>query len=173
VLTAYSDSALKSELTADPAGLGYAARLAAHDLDGAAALLNGATATAYGPVPTAEVLLWGAQAGVRAAIQTAATSGTSQSIALAVLDLLQGGYSYLDTTDARIVGAVGTGPYTPGAGAVTTPGLLDELVAAGVMTDSQKDALISLGKATVGRPAALWTSPPPIDAARIAAALRS
>lgn len=191
--TPFSYSALKAELTTDPAALGYAAPLAAKNLDALAALLNAATyGTAYLPPSPASVLKWGAATGVLTAIaEAAAAAGTfasisaaNRAIALATQLLLGGTYPPLDVTDPAIAGAVASGaPYTPGAGAVTTPGLLDALVGAGVLTSTQKDQLISLGAVAAGRATALWcysaaTNPagPPsltITADQIGAALRS
>lgn len=173
--TPYTDAALKAELAADPLKIGYASPLAARDYPMVANLINAPSQVAYQPIPTTSVLVWGAQTGLRAAIQTATTTGSAQSIALAVLDLLQGGYAFLDVTNPAIVGTVASGiPYTPGAGTVTTAGLLDGLVNASVMTAAQKDQLISIGKTSVSRAFALWGNTAPIlDGDRIMAVFRS
>lgn len=108
---------------ADPA---LAAALAAGDDTAAAARLS-ELLTEVVPVPINVLAAWAAQTGVRAAVQDAAdTVGHPlRSVALAAIDLLQGGMSA--TFDTAVYG-----------------GMLDAMQAGGLMTQAHRDALTAL-----------------------------
>jgi hypothetical protein len=170
----FTSAWLKAELTSDPASLGYSASVQSGADSTTAGLINAANYFVYQPIVTAQVLKWGSGNGVRYNVEAAATtsgpfasgqpkaiSSANQGLALAVRDLLQGGYAVLDLTDPAIVGALASGaPYTPGSGTVSTPGLFDALVSAGILVDgsgnSLKDSLITVGKVAASRATVLW-----------------
>ncbi len=142
-LMAIDLAALRSELAADPAGLGYAPLVHVAADDAVAALMN--DPAKGGPVrraiPMLRVLTWGAKTGVRAGIEVAANDPASpvHAVALTVRDMFWGGTvgATLDITDADVAGAT--------VGGVYQPGLIDALVATAIMTADQKDSLFALG----------------------------
>lgn len=103
-----------------------AAALAAGDDFVAAARLS-QLLTEVVPVPINVLAAWAAQTGVRAAVQDAAdTVGHPlRSVALAAIDLLQGGMSA--TFDTVVYG-----------------GMLDAMQSGGLMTQAHRDALTAL-----------------------------
>lgn len=176
----YTDLLLKQELQSDPLHLGYAGK----DAHAVAILLNTPAYTAYAPAPLMAVLKLAAATSVIVNIGLAASKSAPfagitalvQGYAMSFQYMLTGGAASLDVTDPAIVGAMdaaGT-PYTPGnAAPIATPGMLDGLVSASVMTAAQKDALIALGRYRATRLQVLFTNPPAVDAGRVLAALRS
>jgi hypothetical protein len=156
-----TDAMLKAELDGDPAGMGYAPFIAENNDAGVRELLHDRTRgfTRIAPVAWRTVVTWGAQHGIRAKIQDAADTPSNpvRDLALTFLDSIRGlGTPTLDLTDPVVVGATAGGAaYIPGGDPVATPGMLDALVAAGVLVDGQgaslKDDLIELGRVPVSR----------------------
>ena len=153
--------ALKTEITTDPTHLGYAAFVASGEDWRIADLLNSKSQSLPRPVPLAKILVWGAQTGVRKAIEAAANNASSpvQGIALATIDLLRGGLvSALDVTDPAIGG---------------TGGMLDALVSAGVMTADQKAQLVALNALPTSRAEVLFSFDSYVTHGDVAIALRA
>lgn len=132
-------SALSDEIMQDPAGRGYATPLAAGDNAGVLALLNEPITDQVGAhvVSSAELLIWGGQAGRLAAL-TAAETDTSltadqRAIAQAARLMVQRADTVLDYSRAEIQGMVAA------------------LVQAGVFTPSDKTSLETLATAKVSR----------------------
>lgn len=176
-LTSLQAAALLTELTTDPTHLGYAALLAVGndaavvDLGNAVNYSGGAPVySVIRPVPWGDVVQWGATVGLRSKIEIAAAdaTNTARDYALLLLDYIgslglksETSEGVLDVTDPLVAGKIASGAtYTPGAGAIATPGMLDALVgaeagsplaAAPIMTSVQKDALIGLGTVAISR----------------------
>jgi hypothetical protein len=115
---------LHTELTTDPAALGYAPYLADGNDQAIADLRNDKTKgfTIVVPVPVPILAGWAAPS-IRGKLQLAANDSTNPaySIALSALDLLRGSSPHLDT--------------------VTYATLLTALVSAGISTQAEHDAL--------------------------------
>lgn len=175
--TPFSIAALKSELTTDPAKVGYATPIASGADNQVAALINAINSSYafYLPIDGDELLTWATANAVLINIDEAVNAtGAFSSITTAnrnaargVQYLLAGSYvqpvaGTLDITDARVVGLMsdGTAYVTGDTTTLTTPGLIDALVAAGVLVSSSgtslKDSLLAAGKVSVSRATALW-----------------
>lgn len=180
---------LLSELETDPTARGYATLLAAGNDAAVAALLNAQTFTQFYAVPWATVAKWGASEGLRSKIQVASNdpTNTARDFALLLLDFVgalglksAASEGTMDITDPAIVGAAAGGAaYIPGAGSLIAGGMLDALiaakagdpsVAAPIMTQAQKDALINLGKVPASRAEVLWGYGATVDHGQISAA---
>jgi len=138
-------SEIRSELQADPAGLGYSAHVAARQDSQLAAMLN---AKAFrGPVPIRELSSYCIRTGVIGAVEAVAYEPTSETIPLAlkalchtVLTLIRDDYR-LETVD---VDDPGFGP------------ACDGLVAAGLMTTQNKADIMALADGRSSRAEVLW-----------------
>ncbi|MEW6304697.1 MAG: hypothetical protein AB1705_14575 [Verrucomicrobiota bacterium] len=128
---------LKSELTNDPAGLGYNAN------DWTCLDLLNAPRAPYtrpgGSISQSSLLRWAAKNGALVRIKSAAESaGPLQSIALAALYLMQGATGALDLTSADNVA------------------MIDALVTGGILTAEEKQSLVKLADVPASRSEQLW-----------------
>lgn len=81
-------TALRQELTTDPAKLGYGPLLAAGSANRVADLLNAPTQAAYGKVEVTPLLEWIAAHGVMARLRAAAAGGNEQVASIAEVALM-------------------------------------------------------------------------------------
>lgn len=128
--------ALAAELTDDPAGIGYAGM----DDTGAAAAINAPSQTVTRGVPMTDVLRWAVSSGALLAVQTAAagqgagTDATARTLATGALMMIQlGAGTELGIDDPEVAG------------------MLSAMVAKGVISGAQRDALLTRGVQHVSR----------------------
>jgi hypothetical protein len=181
-MASLTDAALAAEIRTDPAGLGYAPLVDDLNDGGIADLLNDPTrgGVLVGPVPWSKVAIWGARNKVRSKIQAAANDPAhpANDVALTFMDFVRGlSQTMLDLSDPVIVGANADGsPCGPADGPAAYPGMLDALVASGVLVGEDrkplKNDLIGLGVVPVARAKALWTDAPTITGTHVSRALR-
>ena len=81
-------TALRAELTTDPAKLGYGPLLAAGSANRVADLLNAPTQAGYGSVPITPLLEWIAAHGVMARLRAAAAGSNEQVASIAEVALM-------------------------------------------------------------------------------------
>ncbi|HXG76456.1 MAG TPA: hypothetical protein VNJ53_07800 [Gaiellaceae bacterium] len=129
-------AALANELRTDPAALGYAPLVASGSDAALADLLNRRNRAGRRPIAVAPLLLRAAASGVLAILTAASQDLTKpaavRAAALAILKVLDR-VDTLDLDDPAL------------------RGVLDGLVAAGVLTAAQRDAVVAFGNAQISR----------------------
>jgi hypothetical protein len=137
--------ALRTEILDDPAGLGYASRVAAGDDAGIAALLN--ARTGRGPVPIEVLSAYCTAEGITGAIEAVAYEPTGAGITLQLKGLCRNVLT-LVRDDYRLTTCDVDHPnFAAGC---------DGLVAAGLMTAGQKVAILALAENRRGRDEVLF-----------------